>query len=147
MKQIELTYEQFLKDAKQLLNKVQENYDLETYGGIFCPLRGGFFLSYYLSEKLKLPVHYLEIASYENKKQQGLFRLGTLPVLKLGMKYLICDDVIDSGKTIHKIKELYPDRYFDIVSLFVKTSGKFQAGLYTTEVMDDVWINFFWELW
>lgn len=113
-----------------------------TYNYILCPLRGGFFLSYVINNHLNIPIKYLEISSYD-KKEQGDFIIGIEPDLEHG-RYLLCDDIYDSGKTVQKIKEMYTSISMDVACLL---SRQPTHNYYVGEHIDDNrWVDFFWEI-
>ena len=135
-----VTYDKFVELCYKLLEKVQKNG--ERYRAILCPLRGGFYLSYFMSIHLKLPVHYIEISSYI-EKEQGMFRVGVKPDLVNG-KFLLCDDIYDSGNTIKEIHSMYPDVDFDTICLVSKVKDAKVTFAYLVE--KDRWVDFFWEI-
>lgn len=135
-----VTYEHFVKHCYDLLNRVQKKRD--EYRAILCPLRGGFYLSYFMSVHLKLPVFYIEISSYTDK-QQGMFRVGSKPDLPEG-RYLLCDDIYDSGNTIREIHSMFPQASFDTICLVSKVrDADVMCAFY---VEKDRWVDFFWEI-
>ena len=139
MKHDQIDYHQFLELSYQLLEKLKKKS--EKYQGILCPLRGGFFLSYFMSNHLKLPIQYLEISSYDGKTQKE-FKIKNKTKLKKG-KYLLCDDIYDTGKTIKKIKEIFPDCDFD--SVFLVSKQNRDDILFAQKAEKKVWVDFFWE--
>lgn len=140
MEELNITHDNFIQLANSISDKLLPKKNL--FQGIICPLRGGFYLSYYVSNKLGLPLHYMEISSYVNRSQ-GKFNLGLVPALIPGAHYLICDDILDSGRTVDKIKEIYPENSFTIAVLVNK---KEIPDLYSgISVKHDIWVNFFWE--
>ena len=134
-----VSYEQFIELSYKLLDKVKSKKD--EYKAILCPLRGGFFLSYFMSEHLKLPIIYIEISSYEGKEQRE-FKIGIKPDLTEG-KFLLCDDIYDSGDTIKKIYSMYPNIEFDTICLLSKIKD---ADVIYAVFAGNQWVNFFWEI-
>jgi len=134
-----VTYDQFLELGYKLLHKIKSKKD--EYKAILCPLRGGFFVSYFMSEHLKLPIIYLEISSYAGKDQRE-FKIGIKPDLE-GGKFLLCDDIYDSGNTIKKIYSMYPDIEFDTICLISKIKD---AEVIYAALVEDQWVDFFWEV-
>ena len=111
------------------------------YDGIICPLKGGFFLSYFMSRNLSLPIKYVEISSYRGKSR-GDFIVGDIPELNSG-RYLLCDDIYDSGETVRKIKEIFNKINIDV---FVLVSRKKLDEIVAGEIIEtDNWVDFFWE--
>ncbi len=135
-----LTPEHFETLSHSLLKQVKEAG--RSYRGILCPLRGGFFLSYFMSRHLGLPMYYLEISSYSGQEQLE-FQIGLKPELAEGY-FLLCDDIYDSGNTIRKIHEMYPHVEFDTVCLVSKLD---EPDIMIGEMVDkNRWVDFFWEV-
>jgi hypoxanthine phosphoribosyltransferase len=140
MNNYSVTYEKFLELSYQLLDKIKSNR--EEYKAILCPLRGGFFLSYFMSVHLELPISYIEISSYAGKEQRR-FQIGIKPDLIEG-KFLLCDDIYDSGNTIKEIHSMYPKVDFDTICLVSKV--KEAEVIYASLVDKEKWVDFFWEV-
>ena len=140
MNNYSVTYDKFLELSYQLLEKIKSNK--EEYKAILCPLRGGFFLSYFMSVHLELPISYIEISSYAGKEQRR-FQIGIKPDLIEG-KFLLCDDIYDSGNTIKEIHSMYPNVDFDTICLVSKV--KEAEVIYASLVDKDNWVDFFWEV-
>jgi len=140
MNNYSVTYDKFLELSYKLLEKVKSNK--ENYKAILCPLRGGFFLSYFMSVHLELPISYIEISSYAGKEQRR-FQIGIKPDLIEG-KFLLCDDIYDSGNTIKEIHSMYPKVDFDTLCLVSKV--KEAEVIYASLVDKDEWVDFFWEV-
>ncbi|MBN1500728.1 MAG: hypothetical protein JW982_11260 [Spirochaetes bacterium] len=134
--------EKFRTLSYKLLDEIKQNG--HTYQAVLCPLRGGFYLSYFMSKHLKLPMRYLEISSYTGQKQ-GEFFIGLKPDLSQG-KFLLCDDIFDSGNTIRKILEIYEGIDFDVAFLLSK-SPEPHDNYYIGEYIDkNLWVDFYWEI-
>jgi hypoxanthine phosphoribosyltransferase len=140
MNNYSVTYDKFLELSYQLLEKIKSNK--EEYKAILCPLRGGFFLSYFMSVHLELPISYIEISSYAGKEQRR-FQIGIKPDLIEG-KFLLCDDIYDSGNTIKEIHKMYPKVDFDTICLVSKV--KEAEVIYASLVDKEKWVDFFWEV-
>lgn len=135
-----LSHEHFVELAYKILDDIKkQNHE---YQAILCPLRGGFFLSYFMSNHLNLPLRYLEISSYTGTEQKT-FNIGNLPDLQKG-RFLLCDDIYDSGNTIRKIREIFSGIDMDIAVVLTK---KDVPGLiYGEHLEGEQWIDFYWEV-
>ncbi len=140
MSHYNVTYEKYLELSYILLDRIKSNR--EEYKAILCPLRGGFFLSYFMSVHLNLPISYIEISSYAGKEQRR-FQIGIKPDLIEG-KFLLCDDIYDSGNTIKEIHSMYPKVDFDTICLVSKV--KDAKVIYASLVDKEQWVDFFWEI-
>ena len=54
------------------------------------------------------------------------------------------DDLVDTGKTIHNIKSLYPKAHY--AAVYAKPMGKDSLDTFITEVSQDTWIFFPWDM-
>lgn len=140
MQNLNINYEKYLELCYILLDRVKASKD--EYRAILCPLRGGFFLSYFMSVHLDLPISYIEISSYAGKEQRR-FQIGIRPELVEG-KFLLCDDIYDSGNTIKKIHSMYPQVEFDTICLVSKISDA--AVIYGELAEREQWVDFWWEV-
>ena len=61
-----------------------------------------------------------------------------------GEGILIVDDLVDSGKTLELVRTLYPKAHF--ATVYAKPSGKPMVDSYITEVSQDTWIFFPWDM-
>lgn len=59
-------------------------------------------------------------------------------------KTLFVDDLVDTGKTARAAKKAFPSAYF--VALYAKPAGKPHVDEYITEISDDSWVHFPWDL-
>jgi hypoxanthine phosphoribosyltransferase len=139
MEKYRVTCDQFIELSYKLLDKIK--YKKDEYKAILCPLRGGFFLSYFMNEHLKLPIVYIEISSYAGMEQRS-FKIGSKPDLIEG-KFLLCDDIYDTGSTIKKIYSLYPNVEFDTICLVSKVRD---AEVIYAAYAPNQWVDFFWEI-
>jgi len=140
MSHVNITHDEFVELSYSLLEKVQHNKN--EYKAILCPLRGGFFLSYFMSQHLELPISYIEISSYAGKEQRR-FQIGIKPE-KIEGKFLLCDDIYDSGNTIKKIHSMYPDVDFDTICVVSKIRDA--DVMYAKLVDPEKWVDFYWEV-
>ena len=61
-----------------------------------------------------------------------------------GTGILIVDDLVDTGKTLELVRRLYPRAHF--ATVYAKPSGKPMVDSYITEVSQDTWIFFPWDM-
>ena len=61
-----------------------------------------------------------------------------------GAGVLIIDDLTDTGKTARIVREILPDAYF--ATVYAKPAGAPLCHTFITEVSQDTWIYFPWDL-
>jgi xanthine phosphoribosyltransferase len=140
MKNILVDVNLFQELSYKLLEDILQSN--KVYRAVLCPLRGGFYLSYFMSKHLGIPMEYIQISSYD-KSQQKEFSVGIRSDLGEYL-FLLCDDIYDSGRTIRMIHSLYPHVSFDTVCLVTKVLDA--PVYYGMHVSREVWVNFFWEI-
>ena len=57
---------------------------------------------------------------------------------------LVVDDLVDSGRTLELIREMYPKAH--MATVYAKPKGKPMVNSYVTEVSQDTWIYFPWDM-
>ena len=124
MKQIMYTWHEFQGDVHKILEHIsKERWQIKQIYGI---PKGGLPLAVCLANSLGVPLISDLSGVYIDEKRN----------------VLICEDIIDSGKTISKIP--HPLEY-RIVSIFAKTDKTQIPSFYLRECKDDEWITFCWE--
>ena len=142
-----VSWDQLHRDCRALA------WRLNTAGpfdAIICITRGGHVPAAIVARELGVRViDTISIVSYGEFKQ-----LDTLSVVKdVGpsilntedhSKLLIVDDLVDSGKTAQLVRSRLPGAHF--ATVYAKPHGRPQVDTYVTEVSQDTWIYFPWDL-
>ena len=127
------------RDAKALAWRL---VGIGPFEGIVAVTRGGLVPAAIVARELELRlIDTLCIASYDDQKQ------GALTVLKGvegdGTGWLIIDDLVDTGKTATKVREMLPKAHF--ATVYAKPAGRPLVDSFITEVSQDTWILFPWD--
>jgi hypothetical protein len=61
-----------------------------------------------------------------------------------GEGVLIVDDLVDTGRTLELVRRLYPKAHF--ATVYAKPQGRSMVHTYITEVSQDTWIFFPWDM-
>ena len=61
-----------------------------------------------------------------------------------GEGWLIIDDLVDTGITAKAVRQLLPKAHF--ATIYAKPSGRPMVDSYITEVSQDTWILFPWDM-
>ena len=61
-----------------------------------------------------------------------------------GEGWLIVDDLVDTGETIKAIRSSLPNAHY--ATVYAKPSGREQVDTFITEVSQDTWIYFPWDM-
>ena len=63
---------------------------------------------------------------------------------RAGKKILIVDDLVDTGATARVVREMLPGAHF--ATVYAKPKGREMVDTFITEVSQDTWIFFPWDL-
>lgn len=141
-----VSWDQFHRDARALAWRLAGQGEWEA---IVCITRGGLVPAAVVCRELGIRlVETICIASYHEYKVQG-----GLEVLKGvdqrlrerdGEKILIIDDLVDTGKTARVVREILPKAH--LATVYAKPMGRPLVDTFVTEVSQDTWIYFPWDL-
>ncbi len=144
-----VSWEQFHRDARALSWRLAS---LGPFTGMICITRGGLVPAAILARELDIRmIDTICIRSYHNYSSQGQMEIfkGISPqILEAGGKdgegLLIVDDLVDTGKTAKEVREMLPKAHF--ATVYAKPLGRPLVDTFVTEVSQDTWIYFPWDL-
>lgn len=135
-------YEDFVRDAKQLTQKIDWQFD-----SIIAIARGGLSLAQLLGEYYNIrEVYSINTIGYEETTKLESVTVFNVPELRSAKSVLVVDDIVDSGDTLAEVLNVlgknYPDVTFKTASLFYKKGAKIAPDWSVQEAQK--WIAFFW---
>jgi xanthine phosphoribosyltransferase len=140
-----VSWEQFHRDCRALAWRLAAQ---GSWQAIVTVSRGGLVPAAIVARELGIRViETVSIASYEEYKIQG-----TLRVLKpigpaiaaLGEAVLVIDDLADTGHTARALRGMLPGAHY--ATVYTKPQGRPLVDTFITEVSQDTWIYFPWDL-
>jgi xanthine phosphoribosyltransferase len=139
-KSFPVTWEELHRNAKALAWRLSE---IGPFNGIAAITRGGLVPAAIVARELDIRlIDTVCIISYDE------FSQGQLKVLKGvpgdGSGWLIVDDLVDTGRTARAVREMLPKAHF--ATIYAKPAGKPLVDTYVTEVSQDTWILFPWDI-
>ncbi len=144
-----VSWDQIHRDARALAWQL-DGKGPEAGGGwraVVAITRGGLVPAMIVARELDIRViDTISVKSYNNQ-QQTAAQVTKSPQAALmgdGSGILVVDDLVDSGKTLELVRSLYPAAHYATVS--AKPQGKPQVDTYITEVSQDTWIFFPWDM-
>ena len=142
-----VSWDQFHRDARALAWRLN---GAGPFDAIVAITRGGLAPAAIVARELNIRViESVCIASYhEYKTQGGLQILKTIAadVVKApgGPGILVIDDLVDTGATVKMVREMLPKAHF--AALYAKPLGRPLVDTFITEVSQDTWIYFPWDM-
>src|SRR5665811_65686 len=142
-----VSWDQFHRDSRALAWRLHEAGPFEA---IVAITRGGLVPAAIVARELEVRlIETVSIASYHDYKTQGgLQVLKTISPevsnLDDGAKILIVDDLVDTGATAKLVREMLPRAHF--ATVYAKPLGRPLVDTFITEVSQDTWIYFPWDM-
>jgi xanthine phosphoribosyltransferase len=142
-----VSWDQFHRDARALawrLAGVNGNWR-----AIVCITRGGLVPAAIISRELGIRlIETVCVASYHEYVEQGeldvLKEVSPSLLESEGRDVLIVDDLTDTGKTAAIVRAMMPQAHF--ATVYAKPKGRPLVDTFVTEVSQDTWIYFPWDM-
>ncbi|MCV6584678.1 MAG: xanthine phosphoribosyltransferase [Marinibacterium sp.] len=144
-----ISWDQIHRDSRALAWRLDGQGPMEggAWKAVVAITRGGMAPAMIVSRELDIrTVDTISVKSYHHQAQ------GQAEVLKSpdtalmgdGTGILVIDDLVDSGKTLELVRELYPNAHF--ATVYAKPQGRPMVDTFITEVSQDTWIFFPWDM-
>jgi xanthine phosphoribosyltransferase len=142
-----VSWDQFHRDARALAWRLADNG--QEWRAMVCITRGGLVPAAIVSRELNIRmIETVCIASYHDYDTQGQMRVlkGISPEIARdgGEGVLIVDDLTDTGKTAAEVRAMLPKAHF--AAVYAKPKGRPLVDTFVTEVSQDTWIYFPWDM-
>jgi xanthine phosphoribosyltransferase len=141
-----VSWDQFHRDARALAWRLAGN---GPYFAIVCVTRGGLVPAAIVARELNIRlVETVCAASYEGGARQGEVQISKHITPSLlegqGEGILVIDDLVDTGATARVVRSMLPKAHF--ATVYAKPQGRPDVDTFVTEVSQDTWIYFPWDL-
>jgi xanthine phosphoribosyltransferase len=142
-----VSWDQFHRDARALAWRLAGING--GWSGIVCITRGGLVPAAIISRELGIRViETVSVASYHDYTSQGdmqvLKEVSPTLLKDDGVSTLIIDDLTDTGKTAQIVRAMLPKAHF--ATVYAKPKGRPLVDTFVTEVSQDTWIYFPWDM-
>ena len=142
-----VSWDQFHRDARALAWRISGS-DRE-WRGIVCITRGGLVPAAIVARELNIRlIETVCVASYHDYANQGkmtvLKEISDELLASEGENVLIVDDLTDTGRTAEVVRAMLPKAHF--ATVYAKPKGCPQVDTFITEVSQDTWIYFPWDM-
>ena len=149
-----VSWEELHRTAKALAWRLVA---LGPFTGIVAITRGGLVPAAIIARELDVRlIDTVCMSSYSEDDDDGatagVHQPGDLKLLKGdggkiwgdGTGWLIIDDLVDTGRTAKYVREMLPKAHF--ATVYAKPAGRPLVDTFVTEVSQDTWIYFPWDL-
>jgi len=88
----------------------------------------------------------ISVKSYNHQTQAEprIIKSPDMDLIGDGTGVLIIDDLVDTGRTLEVVRKVMPKAH--VATIYAKPMGRPQVNSYVTEVSQDTWIFFPWDM-
>lgn len=138
-----VSWDQLHRDARALAWRL----DGTDWRAVVAITRGGLVPAMIVARELDIrTIDTVSVKSYHKQEQGGLkvLKKPDAELMRDGEGILVVDDLVDSGRTLELIRQMYPKAH--LATVYAKPKGKPIVQSYVTEVSQDTWIFFPWDM-
>lgn len=143
-----VSWDQIHRDARALAWRLDgKGPDNGSWRAIVAITRGGMAPAMIVARELDVrTVDTISVKSYDHQSQSKaqVLKSPDADMMGDGTGILVIDDLVDSGKTLELVRELYPRAHF--ATVYAKPKGEPQVDTFITGVSQDTWIFFPWDM-
>jgi len=144
-KMFTVSWQELHRDCKALAWKLVAG---GPWRGIVAVTRGGLIPAGIIARELELRIiDTVSVATYQDKqigdRSNVLKPLASSTLDAPGPRWLIIDDLVDTGATAKIVRAMLPGAHF--ATVYAKPAGKPLVDTYVTETSQDTWIMFPWD--
>ena len=144
-----ISWDQIHRDSRALAWRLDgQGPDNGAWRAVVAVTRGGMAPAMIVSRELDIRVvDTISVKSY-NHQHQTMPRVIKAPQASImgkdGEGVLIVDDLVDTGKTLELVRNLFPKAHF--ATVYAKPEGRGMVDSFITEVSQDTWIYLPWDM-
>jgi len=143
-----ISWEQIHRDSRALAWRLEKMAPQGTnWNAVVAVTRGGMVPAMVVARELDLRVvETISVKSYDHQvqSQAEILKHPAEAYVGDGDGILIVDDLVDTGKTFQAIRSKYPKAHY--AAVYAKPLGKESLDTFITEVSQDTWIFFPWDM-
>jgi xanthine phosphoribosyltransferase len=143
-----ISWDQIHRDSRALAWRLdKQGPDDGQWRAVVAITRGGMAPAMIVARELDIRlVDTISVKSYDWQQQADavVLKAPDAELMGDGTGILIVDDLVDTGKTLELVRRLYPKAHF--ATVYAKPQGRGQVDTFITEVSQDTWIFFPWDM-
>ena len=144
-----VSWDQLHRDARALAWRLDKQGPLEggAWRAVVAITRGGMAPAMIVARELDIrTVDTISIKSYDHQTQSPpvVIKTPDSDLVGDGKGVLIVDDLVDTGRTLEVVKEHMPQAH--VATVYAKPKGRPMVNTFITEVSQDTWIFFPWDM-
>ncbi|WP_084862181.1 xanthine phosphoribosyltransferase [Salibaculum halophilum] len=148
-----VSWDQLHRDSRALAWRL-DGYgpDAGSWRAVVAITRGGMAPAMIVARELDIrTVDTISVKSYlsgggkaDQRREAQVLKSPDAAMMGDGEGVLIVDDLVDTGKTLELVRQMYPKAHF--ATVYAKPEGEPQVETFITGVSQDTWIFFPWDM-
>jgi len=144
-----VSWDQIHRDSRALAWRLDKRGPGEggAWKAVVAITRGGMAPAMIVSRELDIrTVDTISVKSYDHQERMDakVLKSPDKELMGDGTGVLIVDDLVDTGKTLELVRQLYPKAHF--ATVYAKPKGEPLVDTFITGVSQDTWIFFPWDM-
>jgi xanthine phosphoribosyltransferase len=142
-----VSWDQLHRDARALAWRLQNEAPEGGWRAVVAITRGGMAPAMIVARELDIrTVDTISVKSYNHQEQTAprIIKTPDMDIMGDGTGVLIVDDLVDTGRTLEVVRETMPHAH--VATVYAKPMGRAQVDTFITEVSQDTWIFFPWDM-
>ena len=143
-----VSWDQLHRDARALAWRLDgQGPDNGAWKAVVAITRGGMAPAMIVARELDIRmVDTISVKSYNHQSQSEpqVIKSPDMSVISDGEGVLVIDDLVDTGKTLEVVRAHMPKAH--VATVYAKPMGRPMVNSFITEVSQDTWIFFPWDM-
>ncbi|MGX0877777.1 xanthine phosphoribosyltransferase [Roseovarius sp. MBR-154] len=142
-----VSWDQLHRDARALAWRLQSEAPKGGWRAVVAITRGGMAPAMIVARELDIrTVDTISVKSYNHQTQTEpvVIKSPDMDIMGDGAGVLIVDDLVDTGRTLEVVRQHLPRAH--VATVYAKPMGRAQVETFVTEVSQDTWIFFPWDM-
>ncbi|EAQ27367.1 MULTISPECIES: xanthine phosphoribosyltransferase [unclassified Roseovarius] len=142
-----VSWDQLHRDARALAWRLQDKTPEDGWRAVVAITRGGMAPAMIVARELDIrTVDTISVKSYNHQTQTApvVIKSPDMAIMGDGAGVLIVDDLVDTGRTLEVVRQHLPLAH--VATVYAKPMGRAQVDTFVTEVSQDTWIFFPWDM-
>ncbi|GAA6198299.1 xanthine phosphoribosyltransferase [Pseudophaeobacter sp.] len=148
-----ISWDQIHRDSRALAWRLDgQGPDNNAWRAVVAITRGGMAPAMIIARELDIrTVDTISVKSYhsgggkaDQQREAEVLKSPDPALMGDGEGILIIDDLVDSGKTLELVRAMYPKAH--VATVYAKPKGRPMVDTFITEVSQDTWIFFPWDM-
>lgn len=143
-----VSWDQLHRDSRALAWRLDgQGPDDGQWKAVVAITRGGMAPAMIVARELDIRmVDTISVKSYSHQRQSEprVIKAPDVNVVGDGTGVLVIDDLVDTGRTLEVVKATMPKAH--IATVYAKPMGRPMVQTFITEVSQDTWIFFPWDM-